>query len=224
MHVINKDIRRPDQKLIEQARQTWACIAGGVAGRRHTMDAGMRPLKRGWRIVGPAVTVSAENPGDTLASQLATLYCKPGDVLVIDAGRNMDMAAWGATMTWGCKVNGVEGVVIDGAVLTTELMIDYEDVPVFCRGSVPRSIGGGHGPASINVPIVCGGVIVNPGDLVMGDEDGLVVLPFDRVAEILAKAGQGRAQSHPPASRAAKPYNDRGFEEKLKAIPGIEWR
>lgn len=223
MHVINKDIRRPDAALIAEARKTWACLAGGVAGRRFVMDAGLRPLKRGWRIAGPAVTVCPENPADNLASHLAATYCQPGDVLVIDAGGNTDLAAWGATMTWGCKVNGVEGVVIDGAVLTTELLIDYEDVPIFCRGSVPRSLNGGLGPASINVPVVCGGVIVNPGDIILGDEDGIVVLPLDHAAAILAQSGK-RSGSHPPASRATKPFNERGFEAKLKAIPGIEWR
>lgn len=224
MHIINKDIRRPDAALVEKAKQTWACIAGGTAGRRYTMDGGIRPLKRGWQIVGPAVTVSSEDPADTLASQLATLYARPGDVLVIDAGGQRDVAAWGATMTWGAKGQGVAGIIIDGAVLTTELLIDHEGVPVFCRGSVARSIGGGHGPASINVPIVCGGIIVRPGDLILADEDGIVALPIEIAATVLDKAGQGRAQAYPPASRDAKPYATRGFEEKLKAIPGIEWR
>ena len=222
MHVINKDIRRPDAALIAEARKTWACLAGGVAGRRFVMDAGLRPLKRGWRIAGPAVTVCPENPADNLASHLAATYCQPGDVLVIDAGANTDLAAWGATMTWGCKVNGVEGVVIDGAVLTTELLIDYEDVTIFCRGSTLHK-GTREELGSINVPVVCGGVIVNPGYIILGDEDGIVVLPLEHVAAILAQSGK-RSGSHPPASRATKPFNERGFEAKLKAIPGIEWR
>jgi 4-hydroxy-4-methyl-2-oxoglutarate aldolase len=223
MHTINTTIERPSKALIEKARQTWACIAGGEAGRRHVMDAGVRPLRRGWRIAGPAVTISAENPYDTLLSQVATLYAQAGDVLVVDAGRRTDVACWGATMTWGAKTRGIEGIVIDGAVLTTELLIDHEGVPVFARGSVAQSIGGGHGPGSINVPIVCGGVIVNPGDIVLGDEDGLVVLPRLEAEAILTASGQGRAQPYPPAGRS-KPYDQRGYIEKLKAIEGMEWR
>ena len=165
------------------------------------MDAGLRPLKRGWRIAGPAVTISAENPYDTLLSQVATLYAQPGDVLVVDAGGRTDIACWGATMTWGAKTRGVEGIVVDGAVLTTELLIDHEGVPLFARGSVAQSIGSGHGPGSINVPVVCGGVIVTPGDIILGDEDGLVVLPRLRAEAILTAAPPdrgGRSPIRPP--------------------------
>ncbi|MBM3503436.1 MAG: dimethylmenaquinone methyltransferase [Alphaproteobacteria bacterium] len=223
MHVINSRIERPSKALIEKARQTWACIAGGEAGRRNVMDPGLRPLKRDWRFAGPAVTVSAENPFDTLLSQVATLMAEPGDVLVIDAGGRTEVAAWGATMTWGAKTHGIAGIIVDGAVLTTELLIDHEGVPVFARGSVAQSIGGGHGPGSINVPIVCGGAIVNPGDLILADEDGIVVLPLREADKLLTAAGQGRAQPYPPAGRS-KPYDQRGYIEKLKAIEGIEWR
>ena len=221
MHVINTDFERPDQSLIGLARDTWVCIAGQVAGRRHAMDGGIRSLRRDWRIAGPAFTIAPESPFDTLVSRAAMHFVKPGDVVVVEGSGRMEAACWGATMTWGAKDAGAEAVVIDGAVLTTELLIDHEDVPVFCRGSVAAHVGG-NGPGSINVPIVCGGVIVNPGDIVLGDEDGLVVLPKERAADILSKAGQARKDPYPPASRKV-PFDERGYVDQLKALEGMEW-
>ena len=82
---------------------------------------------------------------------------------------------------------------------------------------------GGNGPGSINVPIVCGGIIVNPGDIVLGDEDGIIVIPRLLAEEVLDTAGQGRREPFPPKSRA-KAFTDRGHAEKLRALSGIEWR
>lgn len=221
MHVINKDFERPDPDLIAKARDTFVCLAGQVAGRHCVMDAGIRPLRRDWRIVGPALTVASANPVDTLVSRVATQYAKPGDVIVVDAAGRMDAATWGATMAWAAKESGAEAVIIDGAVLTTELLIDREGLPIYARGSTAGHVGG-DGPGSMNVPIVCGGIIVRPGDLVMGDEDGVVVLPREHAAAILAKAGQRRKDPYPPAGRKV-PYGERGFEEKLRGYDGIAW-
>jgi len=222
MHTVVTDIERPDPALIARARDTYACIAGAVAGRRHVMDAGIRPLRRDWRIAGPAVTVAAEDPVDTLAAQVATQLLQPGDVIVVEATGRLDKAAWGATMAWAAKESGCAGIVVDGVVLTTELLIDHEGIPVFCRGSVAdheRS----HGAGSINVPVICGGVIVNPGDLILADEDGVVVLPRAQAAAILDGAGQGRTDAYPPASRK-KSYAERGFVEKLRGMDGVTWK
>ncbi|MDA0369798.1 MAG: RraA family protein [Proteobacteria bacterium] len=221
-HTVVSEIDRPDPALIARARDTYACIAGSVAGRRHVMDAGIRPLRRDWRIAGPAVTVAAEDPVDTLASQVATQLIQPGDIIVVEATGRADKAAWGATMAWAAKELGCAGVVVDGVVLTTELLIDHEGIPVFCRGSVTNH-SSAHGAGSVNVPIVCGGIIVNPGDLILADEDGVVALPRALVASILDTAGQGRAEVYPPASRK-KSYAERGFVEKLRGMDGVTWK
>jgi len=221
-HTVVTEIERPDPSLSQKAMDTYVCIAGSVAGRRHVMDAGIRPLRRDWRFAGPAVTVAAEDAVDTLASQVATQVLKPGDVIVVEAAGRMDRAAWGATMAWAAKQAGCVGIVVDGAVLTTEILIEHEGIPIFCRGSVANHLRE-HGAGSINVPVICGGVIVNPGDLVMADEDGVVCLPRERAAQILEAAGQGRAEPYPPASRS-KPYGERGFVEKLRDMDGVDWR
>ena len=220
-HTVVTEIARPDAATIAKAHDTYVCIAGSTAGRRHVMDAGIRPLRRDWRIAGPAVTVAAEDPVDTLASQVATQLVKPGDIIVVEAAGRMDRAAWGATMAWAAKEAGCAGIIVDGVVLTTELLIDHEGMPIFCRGSVANHLRQ-TGPGSINVPVICGGVIVNPGDLIMADEDGVVSLPRARAAAILDQAGQGRAEPYPPAGRS-KPYSQRGFVEKLRGMDGVTW-
>ncbi len=222
MHVINRDFPRPTAALIEKAQDTFACIAGQAAGRHCVMDSGIRPLRRDWKIVGPALTVASANPVDTLVSRVATQYVKPGDVIVVDSASRMDAATWGATMAWAAKEAGAAGVIVDGAVLTTELLIDREGLPIFARGSTTGHVGG-DGPGSMNIPIVCGGIIVRPGDIVLADEAGVVVLPAERAAALLDKAGQGRSKPFPPASRKV-PYGERGFEEKLRSFDGIDWR
>lgn len=220
-HTVVTEIERPDASLIARANETYVCIAGSVAGRRHVMDTGIRPLRRDWRFAGPAVTVAAEEAVDTLTSQVATQLIKPGDVIVVEACGRVDKASWGATMAWAAKQSGCAGIVVDGAVLTTEILIEHEGIPIFARGSVANHLRE-HGPGSINVPIVCGGVIVNPGDLIMADEDGVVCLPRERATEILDDAGQGRADPYPPASRS-KPYGERGFVEKLRDMDDVAW-
>jgi len=221
MHTVVTEIDRVDAAIVARAYDTYACIAGSVAGRRHVMDAAIRPLRRDWRIAGPAVTIAAEDPSDTLASQVATQLIKPGDIIVVEAAGRMDRAAWGATMAWAAKDAGCAGIIVDGAVLTTELLIDHEDIPIFARGSVPGHNRDG-GPGSINVPIVCGGVIVNPGDLILADEDGVVALPRATADALLEAAGQDRPKPYPPASRS-KPYSDRGLVDALRAMDDVSW-
>jgi 4-hydroxy-4-methyl-2-oxoglutarate aldolase len=198
MHVINRNLERPDPDLIARAKDTWVCMAALNTGRRGVMDGPIKPLRREWDMAGAALTIASENPLDTLVGMVATQYVQPGDVIVIEGAGRMD-----------------------GAVLTTGVIINHEELPVFCRGSAPfhaGQVGGG----SINVPIVCGGIIVNPGDIILGDWDGVIVLPKDRTGEILDKTGQGRLAAYPPAGRSA-PLGERGFEEQLCAIDGIEW-
>lgn len=222
MYVVKTDFPRPAKALIDRAAQTIACIAGQKAGRRSVMDSSIRPLRRGWRFAGPAFTVFAENPLDTLISRVALKYVKPGDVLVVDAGGRTEAAAWGATMAWAAKEMGVAGIVIDGVVLTTEGLIDREGMPIFCRGSTAGHVGG-DGPGSLNEPIICGRVIVNPGDIIIADEDGVVSLPLERAKTLLDKAGQRRGEPYPPEGRKV-PFNDRGHEDKLRKFLSIEWQ
>ncbi len=224
---------RPSADLIERARHLYTCIVGGRMGPRFVMDSAIKPLERSWRICGPALTARPEHVDDLLMAQAAGQYVKPGDVVVIDAGGQTKSACLGASMANGLKEQGAAGIVADGAVLTGEAIRTREDIPVFCRGTVAYSNGMEH-PGWINVPVICGGVIVNPGDLVLGDEDGVVVVPRDRAEDIITLvAGRGNEREGaqrppggnlPPREPQAEPYYRRsGAEKKLGDLDGLKF-
>ena len=178
------DFPRPDPTLVARAAPLFCCLLGGVVGPRQVMDAGIKPLDNQWRVCGPAFTVRPELADDQLMSRIAGKYLKPGDVVVTDAVGSRQ-ATWGASMVHGIKQVGASGLVLDGYVLTEDLLRLRENLPVFCRGTMSIS-SGGTGPGWLNVPIVCGGVIVNPGDLIVGDGDGVVVVPRAHIAQVIA--------------------------------------
>lgn len=178
------DFERPDPALVARAAPLFYCLLGGLVGPRQVMDAGIKPLDRDWKVCGPAFTVRPEVADDQLMSKISGKYVKPGDVVVVDATGSR-LANWGASMVHGIKQSGAAGLVLDGYVLTEDLLRMREGVPVFCRGTMSIS-SGGSGPGWLNVPVICGGVIVHPGDLIVGDGDGVVVVPRQRIAEVVA--------------------------------------
>ena len=159
--------------------------------KRGTMDAGIKPVSPEMKLWGPAFTVKTY-PGATHGSDLALQNARPGDVIVLD-GEGFDRSIlWGAIFSAMAKKKGIAGAVIDGAVR------DIDDVqamgfPLFARWVCPRA-GAFEKQAEMQIPIVCGGVVVNPGDLVIGDLLGVVVVPADRTEEVLAKAEEIRAK------------------------------
>jgi 4-hydroxy-4-methyl-2-oxoglutarate aldolase len=186
------DFERPDPALVARAEPLYYCLLGGEVGPRQVMDPGIKPLDIQWRVCGPAFTVRSEYADDQLMSKIAGKYAKPGDVIVVDAIGSR-LATWGASMAHGIKQAGANGLVLDGYVLTEDLLRLRENIPVFCRGTMSISSGGAR-PGWLNIPVICGGVIVYPGDLVVGDGDGVVVVPKARIAEVVA-AVEARNQS-----------------------------
>ena len=181
---IIKEITRPDRGLIarlsvhDPAKIADSMAGYGVAHRE------IKPLLPEMRVCGPAVTVLTR-PGDALYVQAVIDLIQPGDVVVIDAAGYKDTSVIGERLAYFMKLKGVAGIVVDGAVRDSTGII-AEDIPTFCRATCIR-IFGSRGPGAINVPITCGGVIVNPGDVVVGDRDGIVIVPRDdahRVADL----------------------------------------
>jgi RraA family protein len=145
----------------------------------------IRPVWRGARFAGRALTVRTE-PGEHPAVVRALEQAKAGDVIVVDGGAFVERALWGGRMSLLARERGVAGVVIDGAVRDVA-EIEELHFPVFAAGVAPtppiREDGGETG-----ISITCAGVAVSPGDLVVGDEDGVVVVPRDQVEEVVARA------------------------------------
>ncbi len=147
----------------------------------------IKPLRPEMRVCGPALTVLTR-PGDALWVQVAIEYIRPGDVVVIDAAGYPDVAVIGERLTHFMKLAGGAGLVVDGAVRDA-MDIVAEGVPTFCRSACIR-IFGSTGPGAIGVPVTCGGVTVHPGDIILGDADGIVVIPQEdaaRVADLAAE-------------------------------------
>jgi 4-hydroxy-4-methyl-2-oxoglutarate aldolase len=195
---IIETIDRPHEEVVKGFRallryESLTCALSDCMGRFNAMTADMRPLFEGIRFVGTAVTVK------TLASDLAAPFkaidlCQPEDVVVIDSHGSVDTAFWGENMTMSAMNRGVVGVVIDGACRDVE-EIRRLRFPVVCKGIVPNvaSISGyGH----VNVPVQCAGVPVHPGDVLVVDGNGVVVVPKEEAPDVLAKARQLLATEH----------------------------
>jgi regulator of RNase E activity RraA len=169
------------------------CAISDCMGRFNAMTSDMRPLFDGIRLVGTAVTVK------TLASDLAAAFkaidlCEPGDVVVIDSHGSVNTAFWGENMTMSAINRGVAGVLIDGACRDVEEIRKLR-FPVMCKGIVPN-VGSISGYGHVNVAIQCAGVAVSPGDLIVVDGNGVVVVPRDESPAILEQAGRLLATEH----------------------------
>ncbi|MCW1928392.1 RraA family protein [Bhargavaea beijingensis] len=156
-----------------------------ATGGMNNMDAALKPLRQDYRIAGRAVTVKLPG-GDNPAMLRAMRTASPGDVLVVDAKGDLTKAVAGDFVVGMMKTLGLAGLVVDGAVR------DVHDIralgfPVFVRGTtVAASSKTGEG--EVNVPISCGGAAVRPGDLVVGDADGVTIIPREQEQAVLQKA------------------------------------
>lgn len=182
---IIKDFPRVSADLVAQAAPYQPAIFSDVAGRRGALHGRITALRPRMKVAGPAFTVEVR-PGDNLMIHAAMSLAKPGDVLVIDGKGDQGAALMGAIMMTACKQLGLAGVVIDGAVRDS-LELDELDYPVFSVGTNPngptKQVGG-----RIGHPVSCGGVSVNPGDFIIGDCDGVVVVEREKLAALLPLA------------------------------------
>ena len=157
--------------------------------RLYALDPAVRILTNdAHTICGPALTVKVF-PGDNLMVHKSLDVCKPGDVIVVDAGASRMNAVLGDLVSTKAKHRGVQGFVVDGLIRDLPSIQDLKTFPVFARGTTP--IGPLHrGPGEINFPICLGGVVVNPGDLIVGDAAGVVVIPQDIAENLLVQLKQ----------------------------------
>jgi RraA family protein len=182
---IRRSIQRIDAKTVAAARKFQASILADVAGRRGTLGGRIQPLSKGMKVAGPAFTVEVR-PGDNLMIHAALALAQKGDVIVVDGKGDLSCALTGALMAAHAKKAGIAGFVIDGAVRDTEECA-AGDFPIFAAGANPNGPLK-NSPGRINWPVSLAGTTVNPGDLVVGDADGVVILPRDIAAGIVAGA------------------------------------
>lgn len=189
---------------------------GGIAGRLGVMSAAMRPLVPGLRIAGPAVTAFCA-PGDNLMMHRALYLARGGDVLVVQAPESG--AQWGDLAGLYAKQKGLAGIVVDGYIRDTD-ELSAMGSPVWSTRigpSSPQKKGGGL----VNAPIMCAGVRVEPGDLVVADGDGVIVVPKRDAAQVVEFARQRmtREEKHRPEIEAGKhPWQLHGCEENYRKL------
>jgi 4-hydroxy-4-methyl-2-oxoglutarate aldolase len=163
---------------IQALRDFGSATVYEAQGAKGALDSGMKPIDPGMRLAGPAFTVDTR-PADNLMLHYAMLKAKPGDVLVVDAKGFVEAGVWGDVFTEQAIKIGLAGLVINGAVRDAAA-ITRMGFPVFCRALSIKGTGKNQ-PGRVNVPIHIGEVQINPGDIIIGDRDGLVVVPKGEV-------------------------------------------
>lgn len=213
---IVRDYPRPQQGLVDAF---VGVPTANVSDNMHRMFAGgpaLRPFHRGGKLAGVALTVRTR-PGDNLMVHKALDMAGPGDVIVVDAGGDMTNAIIGEIMLEYAKSRGVAGFVIDGAMRDAAAMADC-DLPVYARGATHRGPYK-DGPGEINVPVSIGGMVVAPGDIVVGDEDGMLAVPLAEAEQVLAAARAQQAREADilrgiPEGRLDRSWIDRALADK----------
>ncbi len=193
--IINQRQNGPPQEILRGFKDLLkiyspSCVVADSQERAGVMRSYIKPLTTEARFVGPALTVRLE-PGNQVDCLDALSVAQAGDVIVVDAAGETETSIWGGLMSGLCMMKGVVGAVIDGAMRDTDETRDL-GFHIFSKAIVPRSThtpySGRMEPIEINVPIQCAGMLVNPGDLILADEIGVVVIALENAAQVLEKA------------------------------------
>lgn len=185
--VIIEDFKRPDKALVEKFRNVAVANLDDCMNRISAVHEDIRPVNKG-KLLGPAFTVKVPS-GDNLMFHAAMDLAKPGDVIVIDAGGDTRRSIFGELMVTYCRKRGIAGIVVDGSLRDVDAMSQLTDFPIYARGITPDGPYK-NGPGEINTPIVCGGRLVNPGFIVIGDEDGVIFINPSDAPELLEKVNK----------------------------------
>jgi len=184
IHVIKK-IERPSKDLIERFRKIGTATVHEASGQKGGVSPAIKPIDKGVRICGPAFTVQC-HPKDNLMLHKAIERAQPGDVLVASVGGYYEAGYWGGLMATSAVAKELGGLAIDGCIRDSEEIIEM-GFPVFCRGfciwGTSKAVLG-----LINHPIIFGGIMVNPGDLILGDDDGMVMVERKECEAVLEKS------------------------------------
>ncbi|EML9472776.1 TPA: RraA family protein, partial [Klebsiella quasipneumoniae subsp. quasipneumoniae] len=166
------DFERPSRELVEAFRDLPVANIDDCMNRLAAVDPAIRPVNKA-PLLGTAFTVKVPE-GDNLMFHKAMDLAREGDVIVIDAGGDTRRAIFGELMLNYCHKRGIAGVIVDGSIRDVDA-ISQMDIPVYAKGVTPNGPYK-NGPGEINVPVVFGGQVVRPGDIVVGDADGIIIV------------------------------------------------
>ena len=221
-HKVVRSIPRADSSIVRLLGELGVATVHEAQGRVGLMRPYMRPIYPSARAAASAVTVSC-HPGDNLMIHAAIEVCRPGDILVVAPTSESTDGMFGELLAVSCRAHGIAGLIIDAGVRDTA-EITAMNFPVWARavsaqGTVKASAG------SVNIPIVCAGAIVHPGDAIVADADGVVVVPRQNAAEVARLGEQRRAKEEKTRQRLANGelgVDFYGLRAKLKEL-GVEY-
>ena len=200
-HVVVRTIERADRSIVDGLGALGTATVHEATGRRGFAGPQLRPIQQGTRLAGSAVTVSS-HPGDNLMIHAAVEVCQEGDVLVVTSTAPSTHGVFGELLASSLTARGVRALVTDAGVRDTaelrQMGFAVWSQHVSCQGTVKAS------PGSVNVPVVLGGqVVVRPGDVVCGDDDGVVVVARDEAAWALERSRERAAREDGTRARLA---------------------
>lgn len=201
------------QQLLDAFRNAAVAVVSDNMNRLYGTRE-LKPYHRGGRLVGTAVTVKTR-PGDNMTLHKAYEILRPGDVLVVDGGGDLDQALVGEIMMSRAKAMGVAGFVIDGAIRDVAAF-ESGDFPCYARGVTHRGPYK-FGPGEINVPVAIDGMVVMPGDVILGDEDGVVAFDRSAAEELLALVHKQEARE----ANALTAIAEGRFDNSYIGVSGI---
>ncbi|MDD3794404.1 MAG: RraA family protein [Lachnospiraceae bacterium] len=182
--LVVKDFKRPEKELVEKFEGAAVANLDDCMNRISAVHESLRPINKS-KLLGTAFTVKVPE-GDNLMFHLAMDLAKPGDVIVIDAGGDTRRSIFGELMVTYCRSRGIAGIIVDGSIRDTDAMSKLTDFNIYYKGITPDGPYK-NGPGEINTPVVCGGRTVYPGDIVIGDEDGVIFVRPEDAKELLEK-------------------------------------
>ena len=185
MNQIITKIERPSKEVMDKFRNIGSATVHEASGRKGYVDCAIKPIAQGVRICGPAFTVQC-HPKDNLMLHKALEKAQPGDIIVASVGGYYEAGYWGGLMATSAIGRKIGGLAIDGCIRDSEEIIKMQ-WPVFCRGFCILGTGK-TGTGLVNHPILFGGTMVNPGDLILGDGDGMVVVDRAECKAVLEKS------------------------------------
>ncbi|CAM4140475.1 RraA family protein [Bordetella tumulicola] len=203
-------------EMVEKFRKLPVANISDCMSRMTAGGARLRPMHDGTLLAGPALTVSTR-PGDNLMVHKALNLAQPGDVIVVDAGGDLTNAIIGEIMTSYAESRGIAGIIINGAIRDSGT-IRRSAFPVYAAGVTHRGPYK-DGPGVINGTIALDGMTIEPGDLILGDEDGLLCIPFDQAEAIYEQASAKHAAEEVTlANIAAGKLDTSWIDARLKAL------
>ena len=212
---IIREITRPEADIVTALAGQGVATVHEAFNRRGLLAPRMRPISEGWAIAGPAVT-SLNHPGDNLMVHAALSVCQPGDVLVVATTVPSNLGLIGDLIAEQAKVRGLAGIVIDSGVRDVaslrRLGLPIWSAAITAAGSVKAT------PGWVNVPVVCGDQAIQPGDIIVADDDGVVAVPANVAAAVLDAARQRTAKeeaSREGIARGELSFDRSGMREYL---------